>query len=656
MQVNNNRFLDVARKELIALPRPIKATIAFSVDAVCFAALTGIAVWVLTGNVVPERNAWLLVSATTAVALGVFWWQGLYRHVLRYVGADILEASVKVAAYIALASTLIAYLSGGSLPPLRWGVLVFACSLVYFAGSRYLASSFLLVCRDRKKREKVIIYGAGSSAAELALNLFSSDRFLPVALIDDDPALYRKRVKGLEIFPPSQIGWLITKFGARRVLLAMPRASRRQRRKILKSLSEYQVHVQTVPAFHDLVSGRARVDDLTDVDVKDLLGRDPVEPKEELLRSLITARSVMVTGAGGSIGSELCRQMLALEPKRLVLVELSEAALYQVSRELNHRKQELNSSCEIVSLLGSVHHEGKMREALKAFDVATVYHAAAYKHVPIVEQNFFEGIHNNIFGTLHTARAADAAGVDSFILISTDKAVNPVNVMGATKRFAELILQAFNAESKTRFSMVRFGNVLESSGSVVPLFKEQIRKGGPITVTHRDIIRYFMTIPEAAQLVLQAGSMADGGDVFVLDMGKPVRILDLAKRMVRLMGLTVRDSENPDGDIDIEFVGLRPAEKLYEELLIGTDVAGTEHPRILRADEDWLPMETLQQLLSELAEASQTLDFERARSILLSAIKEYRPDSGISDLVFSQTAATRDGIASDTVIDFPNRA
>lgn len=376
----------------------------------------------------------------------------------------------------------------------------------------------------------------------------------------------------------------------------------------------------------------------------------------KLLDACIKDKVVLVTGAGGSIGSELCAQILRLKPSRLVLFELSEAALYAIERKVRHLALKKKIKCDIVALLGSVHHEHRVREVLKTFNVQTVYHAAAYKHVPIVEQNLFEGIHNNVFGTLYTARAAIDVGVESFVLISTDKAVNPTNVMGATKRFAELILQALNTSSEsTKLSMVRFGNVLESSGSVVPLFKEQIENGGPVTVTHRDIIRYFMTIPEAAQLVIQAGSMAEGGDVFVLDMGEPVRILDLAHRMINLMGMTVRDAEHPDGDIDIEFVGLRPAEKLYEELLIGSNVTGTEHPRIMRADEDCLTTPVLIELLDELKQASQVLDYNRARTILLTAVKEYDPQNGIDDLVWLRKAASGGESAPDRVIEFPGR-
>jgi FlaA1/EpsC-like NDP-sugar epimerase len=515
----------------------------------------------------------------------------------------------------------------------------------------------MFLSRRNANREAVIIYGAGSGGAQLVSALVGGDDYLPVAIVDDNVEMHGKRIHGLTVYSPDKLEQLVAERRATGVLLAIPSASRHRRRLVLQRLSEFPVRVQTMPKIRDIVSGKARVDDIKDVDVQDLLGRDAVPPNLKLMDACIKGKVVMVTGAGGSIGSELCYQILKLAPSRLILFEVSEAALYSVERKARKAAKKKKIDCDIVALLGSVHHEHRVREVMRVFNVETVYHAAAYKHVPIVEHNVFEGLHNNVFGTLYTARAAIDAGVESFVLISTDKAVNPSNVMGATKRVAELILQALNTKSTaTKFSMVRFGNVLESSGSVVPLFKEQIKNGGPVTVTHRDIIRYFMTIPEAAQLVIQAGSMATGGDVFVLDMGKPVKILDLAHRMINLMGMTVRDAEHPEGDIEIEFVGLRPAEKLFEELLIGSNVTGTGHPRIMRADEDCLAWETVSKLLDELRDASRDLDYVKARKILLTAVKEYDPKNGIDDLVWLRKKALSGGAASpDRVIDFPSR-
>jgi FlaA1/EpsC-like NDP-sugar epimerase len=457
------------------------------------------------------------------------------------------------------------------------------------------------------------------------------------------------------VHSPTNIEAIVNETAATRVLLALPTASRWKRRAVLEYLSQFPVHVQTIPDLSDLISGNARVDDIREVDVEDLLGRDPVPPDLELLSVSISGKRVMVTGAGGSIGAELCRQILRQEPTTLILFEISEIALYNIENELRDAARRID--CELVPLLGSVHHRDRVREVLETFKINTIYHAAAYKHVPIVEHNLLEGVHNNILGTLHTARAAVDAEVDNFVLISTDKAVSPTNVMGATKRFAEMILQALqDKHDSIQFCMVRFGNVLESSGSVVPLFREQIRNGGPVTVTHRDIIRYFMTIPEAAQLVIQAGGMAKGGDVFVLEMGEPVKIQDLARRMINLTGCTVRDEANPEGDIEIEYTGLRPAEKLYEELLIGTDVSGTRHPRIMRAKEDYLDWEELEPLIAELEFASQALDRVRTRQILLDSVGEYVPTNGVEDLVWVSQQKITDETEPDTVVDFPSKS
>ncbi|MEQ9563394.1 MAG: nucleoside-diphosphate sugar epimerase/dehydratase, partial [Woeseiaceae bacterium] len=453
----------------------------------------------------------------------------------------------------------------------------------------------------------------------------------------------------------TNIEYLVEQTGATRILLAIPSASRHRRRAVLERLSDFPVHVQTIPEISDLVSGKAKVDDIRDVEVADLLGRDSVPPDDKLLRASIDGRTVMVTGAGGSIGSELCRQIILLGPRCLVLFEMSEIALYTVESELRRAADAARIDCEIVGLLGSVHHEARVREALQTYKICTVYHAAAYKHVPVVEHNILEGVYNNVFGTLHLAKAAIEAGVDTFVLISTDKAVSPTSVMGATKRLAELILQALQKEyPATCFSMVRFGNVLASSGSVVPLFRDQIRRGGPVTVTHREMIRYFMTIPEAAQLVIQAGSMAKGGDVFVLDMGQPVKIQDLARRMINLMGLTVRDDRNPDGDIAIKYTGLRPAEKLYEELLIGNDVSGTSHPRIMRATESFIDLDELTVLLDELREAALNLDRNLVREVLKRSVTEYAPSNGVEDLVFARQRGERPE-HSDKVINITSR-
>jgi FlaA1/EpsC-like NDP-sugar epimerase len=468
--------------------------------------------------------------------------------------------------------------------------------------------------------------------------------FNPVLFVDDNKSLHGRMVNGIKVHSPDHLPILIRAHGIDRILLAVPSLRRRRRHEILTQLETLGVHVQTVPDIEQLVTGKANLADLREVDIADLLGRDAVPPKPGLFDACIRDRVVLVTGAGGSIGSELCRQIIGLGPKRLILFEMSELALYNIERELRGFADKNSLPVELVGLIGNAHCKNRLRDILHAYRVQTVYHAAAYKHVPIVEQNVIEGINNNVISTWYAAEAAHEAEVETFVLVSTDKAVNPTNVMGATKRFAEIVLQGLQRRgSKTLFCMVRFGNVLASSGSVVPLFNEQIKAGGPVTVTHPEVIRYFMTIPEAAQLVIQAGSMADGGDVFVLDMGKPVRIGDLARRMIHLAGLTVRDDQHPEGDIEISYTGLRPAEKLYEELLIGNNVTGTQHPMILRAIEHSLPWDRVQELLNEIIEAMGRYDCQRSLQLLSDVVAEYTPAPQPHDLMWArQTTMTID--------------
>jgi FlaA1/EpsC-like NDP-sugar epimerase len=652
----STKSIDNLRRFLISLSRPVKTSILLAVDLTGFFLAAAVAFWLVSGQLLPTPIVLLIAFLTALVSLFVAWQKGLYKALVRYVGFELMVAGTITALGGGLAGGLICLLIGPEELVFRWATVYTALALLMVSGGRYLARAFLITKSSSGTAESVVIYGAGEAGAQLAIGLQEAGETIPVAMVDDDKALHGKRVKGLSVYPPLQIGKLMESTGASRVLLAIPSASRRRRRRVLERLSEYPFRVQTMPDFHDIISGKARFDDIRDVDVQDLLGRNAVPPNPELLDASIKGKNVLVTGAGGSIGSELCRQILHLRPASLVLFELSEPALYSIDQELKKLASHFRHSPEIFALLGSVHHEDRIKEVMATFEIQTVYHAAAYKHVPIVEHNIFEGIHNNLFGTMHAARAAIEAGVEAFVLISTDKAVNPTSVMGATKRFAELVLQAYQRESRNiRMCMVRFGNVLESSGSVVPLFKEQIRSGGPVTVTHRDIIRYFMTIPEAAQLVIQAGSMAKGGDVFVLDMGKPVRIYDLACRMIKLMGCTVRDESNPDGDIEIEFTGLRPAEKLFEELLIGANVSGTDHPRIMRADEDSLALDEVNARLAELELASRRLDHAKAREVLLSVVREYSPTNGIDDLVWLRKTGTVAEVHSDRVVDFPKK-
>ena len=469
--------------------------------------------------------------------------------------------------------------------------------------------------------------------------------------MDDNPRLWGSVVLGLKVRAPFKLPRLIAHHEAKLILLALPATSHRRRREILEALAGLPARIMALPTLAELTSGARRIDEFREIDVADILGRDSVQPNETLLQGRVSDKAVMVTGAGGSIGAELCRQILALRPRRLVLFERSEYALYAIEQELrvmlanmahggpltvhSPRSSAGAGSIELVPLLGSAGHRRRLQTAMERFQVETVYHAAAYKHVPIVECNPIEGVQNNVFGTWRAAEAAIAAGVETFVLVSTDKAVRPTNVMGATKRLAELILQGLADESTpTRLCMVRFGNVLDSSGSVVPLFREQIRRGGPVTVTHPDMERYFMTIPEAAQLVIQASALAQGGDVFLLDMGEPVRIFELARRMIQLSGLTVRDDDCPDGDVEIRFTGLRSGEKLREELLIGADDVPTEHPMIRRAHEQFLPWPVVRDGLERLSAASRDFDYPAVRAILRELVAEYQPDNGIEDWIW----------------------
>jgi FlaA1/EpsC-like NDP-sugar epimerase len=624
---------------LIQLSRRTKRCIAIIADAtIIVAALAGTLLLVNQQNpgVIFERPT--LFLAVVAAAIPIFTQQGLYRAIIRFIGSRMVFAVLRSVTVVALVLAVTGFWLGQDQPSLviSTALIFWAFALLGIVGGRFAMRIYLM--RQPLPGEQVAIYGAGEAGAHLVAALAGGHQFVPVAFVDDNLLVQGRSINGVQVHHPDQLPELVAELGIKRVLLALPSVSRRKRTQIIANLEPLSVHVQTMPDIADLASGHAQVDEIREVDVADLLGRDSIRPKQRLLDACIRGKTVAVTGAGGSIGSELCRQIVLLGPRQLLLLEVSEVALYQIERELEEISTRNGLNVDIVALLGSVHHVDRVRMVFKSFEVNTVYHAAAYKHVPMVEHNMVEGVHNNIIGTWHTAQAAEDAGVETFVLVSTDKAVSPVNIMGATKRFSELVLQGLHERgSKTRFCMVRFGNVLESSGSVVPLFREQIRRGGPVTVTHPEIIRYFMTIPEAAQLVIQAGSMGKGGDVFVLDMGQPVRIEDLARRMIHLMGLTVRDRNDPDGDVVIEYTGLRPAEKLFEELLIGSNVMGTEHPMIMRALEESLPWGEVQMCLDEFLIAIQRSDCERARELLLNHVAGYQPGNGVEDLVWRKT-------------------
>jgi len=630
-----------AAAAVLALPRKTKRLIMATADAVAIPTALWAALALKFDRLDPSLDrtfAYFLVAIISALFFfSVF---GLYRAIIRFMGP---RAMLTVIAGVSLSVLVLAafdrFIASQQIPLSAFGIY-WALALPWVGGSRFVAR-YLFVRRSGGKgtAARLAIYGAGDAGARVCSALLGGPDFEPVAFIDDKKSLQGSNINGIVVYGSESLPELVRRRRIDRILLAMPSASRRRRREILTSLEPLGLHVQSLPNLSDLISGRAQINELCDVDVSDLLGRDPVPPRPKLFGACIRGKCVLVTGAGGSIGSELCRQIIRLGPSRLVLFEMSELALYNIERELEELAAHDRLAVEIVPLLGNAHHRHRVREVLSTFGVQTVYHAAAYKHVPIVEHNVVEGIHNNVISTWYTAEAALETGVESFVLISTDKAVNPANVMGATKRLAELVLQALQERTtQTRFCMVRFGNVLASSGSVVPLFQEQIRRGGPVTVTHRDVIRYFMTIPEAAQLVVQAGSMAKGGDVFVLDMGRPVRIDDLARRLVNLMGLTVRDANNPDGDIEIEYTGLRTAEKLFEELLIGSNVTGTDHPMIMRAMEHRLAWPSMQQVLNDLLVALASFDCHRALALLTESVAEYQTDADIRDYVWTRKA------------------
>lgn len=575
---------------------------------------------------------WVIVALFLPISLFAFMRLGLYRAVLRYmgnqaVGTMLMGISISVAAMVFMANALQLDL------PRSIPIIYAALAILLCGGARIMVRALYSQSTQRHK-VPVIIYGAGEAGRQLASSLQHGREYKVVAFIDDDRQLHKTLVQGIKIYSLAELQPLVEQFDVKKLLLAMPSIPRHRKQAIIEALQGLSLELLSIPGMADLVEGRASISHLKEVSIEDLLGREPVEPFSELMAANITAKVVMVTGAGGSIGSELCRQIIQQQPALLVLYESSEYALYQIDHEL----QQLKSTVRVVPILASVLDEARLEAVMSRFNVQTVYHAAAYKHVPLVEFNVVEGVRNNVFGTLRTAEAAIYSQVETFVLISTDKAVRPTNVMGATKRVAELVLQALAKQhTSTRFCMVRFGNVLGSSGSVVPLFKKQIAAGGPITVTDERITRYFMTMTEAAQLVIQAGAMGKGGDVFVLDMGNPVPIIELARKMVNLMGLKVKEDRLSEGDIEIQITGLRPGEKLYEELLVSDQEAHTEHPRIRTANEACLSWQELTQTLNQLELACLGYDQAKIRQLLLTLPLAFSPKDGIADLVWLET-------------------
>ncbi|AGQ89917.1 polysaccharide biosynthesis protein [Vibrio parahaemolyticus] len=633
------------------LSRTNKRIVSVLIDIILIFMAFHLAILVRSGdsNYFTYPAVWAIQIAVTIVTIAVFARLGLYRAVLRYLT---FQALFVVAAGAVISATLVAALSFYMSDPFpRTVPIIYGAFLALFCGGPRVIVRSLVAQSYSTQSKEVLIYGAGSGGRQLAMALRSSGDYRVRAFIDGDSTLCNTMILGLPVIAIEDAMPIINKYDVSQVLLAVPSAKRSRRKVILDELAKLPVEVLTVPDMTDIVSGKAKIDELKDVAIEDLLGRDPVAPQQVLLEANIKDKVVMVTGAGGSIGSELCRQIVEQSPKSIILFELSEFGLYQIDRELNQLKIEKGLTCDIIPLLGSVQRQHRLETTMSSFKVQTVYHAAAYKHVPLVEFNVIEGVRNNIYGTYYTACAAIKAGVESFVLISTDKAVRPTNVMGTTKRMAELGLQALadqeNAKPNgTRFCMVRFGNVLGSSGSVIPVFKKQIASGGPVTVTHPEITRFFMTIPEAAQLVIQAGAMGKGGDVFVLDMGESVKITDLACNLIQLSGLEVKSEANPHGDIEIQFSGLRPGEKLYEELLIGDNVKQTAHERIMTAHEVHLPLKEYELLLNDLDFACHSMDHENIRTLLLNAPTGFNPTDGIGDLVWNHSQSEIDYLDS----------
>ena len=660
-------MMDKLRAALLGLPRRYKRALQVAADLL----LVWAALWMSfivrlgfddAGSPV-LNHPWLFLAAP-AIAIPIFIRFGMYRAVMRYFGNDALMVIFKAVGLSSLLLALVVYWysNHATLVPRSivfnywWLSLVMVGGLrlvmrQYFIGDWFTTAQYVPFTNRDDGLLRVAVYGAGAAGNQLVAALRMGRSMRPVAFIDDDSSIADRVISGLPVFKSRNIQRMIDATGAQEILMALPSASRGRRREILTYLEGFPLHVRSVPGLMDLASGRVKVDDIQEVDIADLLGRDAVPPEAGLLQRCITGKVVLVSGAGGSIGSELCRQIMGLGPITLLLFEHSEFNLYSILTELEQRCQRESLNVRLLPILGSVRDADKLLHVMKTWHVETVYHAAAYKHVPMVEHNIAEGVLNNVMGTLHAAQAAMQAGVANFVLISTDKAVRPTNVMGSSKRLAEMILQALSRESSpvllgdnrnvsqinsTRFTMVRFGNVLGSSGSVIPLFRQQIKAGGPLTVTHPKITRYFMTIPEAAQLVIQAGSMGQGGDVFVLDMGEPVKIVELAEKMIHLSGLSVRSERNPAGDIAIEFTGLRPGEKLYEELLIGDNVEATRHPMIMSAHEDHLAWEALKERLGQLLTAVAADDYGRVRQLLRETVSGYAPDGEIVDWIYQQ--------------------
>jgi FlaA1/EpsC-like NDP-sugar epimerase len=607
---------------LIKLPRKIKQALMLSFDSIAVIFILFASFWIRIGelhNPALNKELIILIYASPLLALPFFFIFGMYREVVRYVGFEALWKIIQSASSYAALWGLIVFLAQIEFVPRSVIIINWVLVILVIGTSRLFARWLLLV---QNNKNNVLIYGAGSAGRQLSTALRQSNEYNPVGFIDDSIEIHKHSINGLKVHSPSILNNLIQKKNINEVLLAIPSVTRSRRREIINFLASYPVVVRSLPGVAELAQDKIKVNDLLEIDLRDLLGRIVVNSNINLFKMNIFNKVVMVTGAGGSIGSELCRQILLLKPKKIILYEISESSLYFINQELNNVNF-LN--IEICPIIGSVSDKNRAVSICERYEVQTIYHAAAYKHVPLVEYNQSQGVYNNTIGTMLLAEAAITSNVKTFVLISTDKAVRPANVMGASKRAAEMVLQALAEKShNTCFTMVRFGNVLDSSGSVIPLFRKQLKRGGPLTVTHPDIVRYFMTIPEAVELVIQAGTMAQGGEVFVLDMGEPIRIYDLAVKMINLSGLEVLNEQNLDGDIEIQFTGLRPGEKLYEELLVGEQFSLTDNKLIMRAEEEMMPWEKLKPLLDEISEAAKYSDTDKTVKLLQKIVTNFK--------------------------------
>ncbi len=622
---------------IINLPRTVKRIITVVLDTffIGLAFFGSLGIRYDNSSAFYSYHYWSILSIVLFITLVIFIKLGLYRAVLRFITISILRTVLIETLISTVIMMLVAYLSQVAIPR-TVPFLYFVLLTLLVVGSRLFFRTLLNSERDTKK--SVIIYGAGDSGRQLLTALNQMTGYFVSAFVDDDRKLHKLTLHGIKVYSPTKLKELISQHNVEQILLAIPSAPISRRKEIINQLATLPCEVLTVPGMEDIVTGKAKLTTLNKVSIDDLLGREPVAPVQELLSANIQDKIVMVTGAGGSIGSELCRQIIQQKPSKLILFELNEFSLYSIESELRATIKQKELDVALLPIMGSIQNKAYLSNVMATFNVETVYHAAAYKHVPLVEYNVVEGVRNNVLGTLNCALSAIEHKVETFVLISTDKAVRPTNTMGTTKRIAELILQALaNTQSNTRFCMVRFGNVLGSSGSVVPLFRKQIEQGGPITLTHPEITRYFMTVPEASQLVIQAGAMGKGGDVFVLDMGESVKIIDLARRMIQLTGLKEKNQENPNGDIEIKISGLRPGEKLYEELLIGDNVQKTTHPRIMTATEIMLDWDKLYPILKQLEEYCDMYAVEDIRQILLKLPTAFNPVDNICDLIWRES-------------------